>query len=202
MPPPRRPLAAPKRAATPPDSTPPPFLLIGEVLRPHGVRGELKVRLLTRHPEHLAALKTVYLDRDPASTTPIAYTLKAMRPHQDYGLLTFKGIDDRNAAERLREHYVLVALADAVPLADDEAYLYQLIGIELYTEDGARFGTLTEVMETGANDVYIIDSEQHGEVLLPAIDSVILQVDMEAQRMTVHIPEGLLGPATPDTDIS
>jgi 16S rRNA processing protein RimM len=86
----------------------------------------------------------------------------------------------------------MVALEDAVPLEDGEHYLYQIIGLRVETETGDVLGTLTEVLETGANDVYIVDSPQYGEVLIPATDETILDTDIQAGRMVVKLPDGLL----------
>ena len=81
---------------------------------------------------------------------------------------------------------------DAVDLDEDEYFIADMIGMKVYTEDGCEFGTLKDVMETGANDVYIIDSLEHGEVLIPAIRECILDVDMDEERMTIHLMEGLV----------
>ena len=81
---------------------------------------------------------------------------------------------------------------DAVDLEEDEYFIADMIGMKVCTEDGREFGTLKDVMETGANDVYIIDSLEHGEVLIPAIRECILDVDMDEERMTIHLMEGLV----------
>ena len=85
----------------------------------------------------------------------------------------------------------MVALADAVPLEDDEFYLYQAIGLRVVSEDGDLLGEVVEVIETGANDVYVVRGES-GEILLPAIDECVIDVDIEAGTMTVHVMDGLL----------
>jgi 16S rRNA processing protein RimM len=170
----------------------PRYLLLGEVLRPHGVRGELKTRVLTDYPERIGDMETVYLADNEQGDKAKPYAIEGVRMNQEYALIKLKGIDDRDQADRLRALYVMVAMDDAIPLEEGEFYLYQIIGLRIITEDGETFGTLTEVMETGANDVYIIDSERYGEVLIPAIESVILKTDIEAGTITVRLPEGLL----------
>jgi 16S rRNA processing protein RimM len=171
---------------------PPKYLLLGEILRPHGVRGEVRMRVTTDYPERIAERKQLLLSEDEAGTHVETYHPEALRMHQEYALLKLKGIDDRDAAERLRQLYVLVELEDAVPLEEGEFYLYQVIGIRVVTEEGETLGTVRDVMETGANDVYIIDSERYGEVLLPAIPSVVLKTDIPAGVMTVRLMDGLL----------
>ncbi|MFW5748718.1 MAG: ribosome maturation factor RimM [Chloroflexota bacterium] len=170
----------------------PRYLLLGEILRPHGVRGEVRMRVLTDYPERIAELDHVYLGRGPDDTKAESVRVADMRMHKGYGLVRFKGVTNRNDAELLRGLYVMVRTEDAVPLDEDEVYLYQLIGMTVRTEDGAELGTLVEVLETGANDVYIVQSKRYGEVLIPAIDETIIETDTDSNTMTVSLPEGLL----------
>jgi 16S rRNA processing protein RimM len=169
----------------------PQYLILGEVLRPHGVRGELRIRILTDYPERIVAGKTLYLAEDiDAKATP--YHVEQMRTNKEFGLLKLRGIDNRDQADLLRELLVLTDIDDAVPLDEGEFYLYEMIGLEVQTEDGQPLGRLVEVLETGANDVYIIDSPRYGEVLIPAIEQTILKTDIDAGVMTVRLPDGLL----------
>ncbi len=170
----------------------PKYLLIGEILRPHGIIGEVKTKVLTHYPERLSRLKTVYLTPSPDSTKITEYALENVRMHQGYALLKFKGIDDRDQADLLRQLVVMVAIGDAIPLDEGEHYLYQLLGLTVQTESGEILGTLTEVLETGANDVYIVNSPRYGEVLIPATSETILSTDIAAKMMTVRLPDGLL----------
>ncbi|MDX2160666.1 MAG: ribosome maturation factor RimM [bacterium] len=170
----------------------PKYLLLGEILRPHGVRGELRMRVLTDFPERIASLERLYIGKGVDDPNPVPYVLQGIRFHQEYGLLKLKTVDDRNAAELFRELFVMVDLEHAVPLEDDEFYLYELIGLTVRLDDDSTLGTLTEVLETGANDVYVVDSPAHGEVLIPALDDVVLEIDIEAGWMRVRLPEGLI----------
>jgi 16S rRNA processing protein RimM len=169
----------------------PQYLILGEVLRPHGVRGELRIRILTDYPERIVAGKTIYLaEAIDGKTTP--YQVEHLRTNKEFGLLKLRGIEDRDQAEFLRELLVLTDIDDAVPLDEGEFYLYELIGLDVQTEDGEPLGKLVEVLETGANDVYIVDSPRYGEILIPAIDETILKTDIGAGVMRVRLPEGLL----------
>jgi 16S rRNA processing protein RimM len=170
----------------------PRYLLIGEITRPHGVVGEVRMRVRTAYPERLLELKRVHIGRDLDDPAVIEYPVAGVRLHQNYALLKLAGIDNRDQADRLRQLQVMVALEDAVPLEDGEHYLYQIIGLRVETETGDVLGPLTEVLETGANDVYIVDSPQYGEVLIPATDETILDTDIQAGRMVVKLPDGLL----------
>jgi 16S rRNA processing protein RimM len=170
----------------------PQYLLIGEVLRPHGVRGELRMRLLTDYPERIAELQHVYLGTAPDAKRVEQYRVEHIRMHKTYGLLKLHEIPDRNAAEPLRGLFVMVSMEDAVPLEDDEIYLYQLIGMAVHTEGGQHLGELTDVLETGANDVYIVHGEAYGEILIPITDETLISTDLETRVITVNPPEGLL----------
>ncbi len=182
-------------AAFPPESgshAQPRYLLLGEVLRPHGVRGELRIRLLTDYPERIARLDAVYLGKSPDAPHITRYPVEAMRMHQHYGLLKLGGVNNRDQAEPLRELFVMVAIKDAVPLEDDEFYLYQIMGLQAQTESGEILGKISDIIETGANDVYVIDSPQYGEILIPDANNTIVRIDIEAGLMIVNLPEGLL----------
>lgn len=170
----------------------PEYLLLGEILRPHGIRGEIRVRLLTDYPERIAKLKTVYLAESPEAENVTPYQVQGMRMNKDFGLLTLREITDRDQADRLRGLLILVDIANAVPLEAGEFYLYQLIGLKVVTSFGETLGTLTEVLETGANDVYIVDSPQYGEILIPVIPDAIVQTDIENGVLIVNLPEGLI----------
>lgn len=150
------------------------------------------MRILTDYPERITKGAEVYLGTDPRSDDATPYPVEHMRMHQGYGLLKLKPIRNRNDAETLRGLKVMVRHEDAIPLDDDEIYLYQLIGLTVQTDDGETLGELVDVLETGANDVYIVRSRRYGEVLIPAIDETILDIDLDAQTMTVALPEGLL----------
>lgn len=176
--------------------TPPAYLLLGEILRPHGIRGELRMRVLTDYPERIATLEHVYLGAGVEARNIQRYVVEHLRMHQGYALLKLKEIETRNDAELLRDLFVMVSHDEAIPLEDDELYLYQLIGLAVHTTEGVVLGSITEVLETGANDVYIIASPDYGEILLPVIPSTVLNTDLEKGIVTVRVPEGLLPNST------
>lgn len=175
----------------------PEYLAVGEILRPHGIRGELRMRILTDYPERLISdVKTIYLGAKADSTDVQPYTIKNGRFHKDYLLLTLQEVKDRNDAESLRGRFVLVAHDDAVPLEDGEYYLYQIMGLSVHTSDGKVLGDIRQIIETGANDVYVVKSREYGEVLIPAHDETIVNINFDEKVITVALPEGLL----PDTE--
>jgi 16S rRNA processing protein RimM len=169
-------------------STEPRFLLIGRVERPHGVRGEVRVTAETDQPERFTWLKTVYLGED--NPRPVA--VESARLHQGLILLKLAGYDDRDAAESLRQQWLQVPAEEAIPLEEGEYFLYQLIGLQVYSDEGEHLGELTEVLDTRANYVYIVKGPR-GEILLPDTEEVIQAIDLTSGRMIVHLLPGLLG---------
>lgn len=169
------------------DATEPSFLIIGQITKPHGVRGEVRVQPHTDLPQRFTWLETVYLDdKDPQPAV-----VDSARLHKNMVLLKLAGVDNRQAAEALRGKWVLVPEEDAIPLEEGEYFLYQLIGLAVHTDAGARLGELVEVIETPANNVFRVAGDS-GEVLLPDIEEVVLEIDFENGRITVHLLPGLL----------
>jgi 16S rRNA processing protein RimM len=170
------------------------YIAVGQVVGPHGIRGEVKVEPLTDFPERFRKGAQVYLGLATDSPDVVPTEIAAARPHQGRWLVSFDQIKNRNAAEALRGQYLLIPEADAMPLGEHENYAHDLIGLEVVTTDGALLGRMAEILFTPANDVYIVRGPQ-GEVLIPATRDVVLFVDLPNRRMTVALPEGLLAPA-------
>lgn len=164
------------------------FLQVGVISSTHGVRGEVKVFPTTSEAERFKKLKKVLLD---TGKERIPLEVANARFFKQFVILKFKGIDNINDIEQYKGKSLLVSREDAVRLEEDEYYIADLIGMTVYTEEG-RFGVLRDVMETGANEVYIVDSDEHGEVLIPAIRQCILDVDVDENRMTVRLMDGLI----------
>jgi 16S rRNA processing protein RimM len=178
----------------------PHYLILGEILRPHGIRGELRVKVQTDYPERMINdLETVFIGKDPEESDAEEYTIKSARFHQDYILLQLNQVDDRNAAELLRGLYVMIDLENAVPLEDDEFYLFELIGLTVKSTKGEELGVIQDVLETGANDVYVVKGRKYGELLIPAHDETLVDVDVEAGIVTINLPFGIL-PNEAETD--
>jgi len=165
------------------------LLQVGVISSTHGVRGEVKVYPTTDDALRFKSLKKVILD---TGKEQLPLEIQNVKFFKQFVILKFKGIDNINDIERYKHCPLLIEREDAVPLEEDEHFIADMIGMQVVTEDGKQFGTLKDVMETGANDVYIISSEEHGEVLLPAIKECILDVDEEEGKMTVHLMDGLI----------
>ncbi len=175
------------------------YLAIGRIIAPHGIRGEVKVEALTDFPERFKAGSNAFLGAGTEDPAARPVKISAARPHKGGFLVKLDSVPDRNAAELLRGRYLLIPAADAMPLGEHENYLHDLIGLQVATVDGRDLGELREVLFTNANDVYVVRGPA-GEVLLPAIRDVVLQVDLSARRMVVALPEGLFDDAVPETD--
>lgn len=172
-------------------NTPEPrYLVVGRVLRPHGVRGELRVEVITGFPERLGQHDYFYLAHPDSPEDVRCYPSEEMRQHKGAVLLKLAGCDDRNEAELLRDMLVQIPIEEAVPLEDGEYYQFQIVGVRVETESGEWLGQVAEVLETGANDVYLVRGPR-GEVLLPAITDVVRELDMEERRMVVRLLPGM-----------
>lgn len=165
----------------------PRYLVVGRIVRPWGVRGELKVEILTEDPARFEQLEAVYV-----GPQFVSYRLEGARLHRGVVLLKLAGCDDRNAAEGLRDLLVQVAMEDALPLEEGEYWVHQVVGLEVWTTEGDLLGLVQEVLETAANDAYVVRDRSGREVLIPALRSVVLEIDLAAGRMLVELPEGLM----------
>ena len=151
-------------------------LVIGEITKPQGVRGEVKLRPITCDFERFDGLEIAYLKRGDLYE-PIELSVNRITPDAVY--MNVKGITDRNAAERLRGELVYIDRAHAVELDEDSTFLCDLIGLHGVVSDGRDLGTLRDVMQPGGNDVYVFKGPL-GEILVPALRSVVVKVDLDA----------------------
>jgi 16S rRNA processing protein RimM len=172
-------------------------LAVGQIIGVHGVHGELKAQILTDDPSRFDLLTRVFVGPDGAE--PIPYSLEGYRLHQKWVLIKLEGVDDRNRAETLRGQLIQVSSEEAIPLAAGEYYEHQIIGLEVWTVDSRNLGQVTEILYSAAHEVYVVQgtdaqSPKGGlrEILIPAVASVVLQIDLEARRLLVELPEGLL----------
>lgn len=165
------------------------LLQVGVITQPHGVRGEVKVFPTTDDVKRFKKLKKVLLD---TGKEKIELEVQSTKSFKQFVILKFKEFDNINEIEKYRRCPLLVTREDAVKLEENEYFIADMIGMEVFTEDGSSFGILKDVIETGANDVYVIDSYAHEEVLIPAIKECILDVDVENQKMTIHLMDGLV----------
>ena len=165
------------------------FLQVGEIINTHGLAGEVKVFPTTDDPKRFKKLKEVMLQiRGKEQTLEITQ----VKFFKNLVILKFRGLDRIEDVMGLKGGQLLVPRSKAVPLQKDEYFIADLIGMEVFLENGDVFGTLTEVIQTGANDVYQVRTDRYGDVLIPAIHDCICSVDVENGRMTVHLLDGML----------
>ncbi len=164
-------------------------LQVGVVTQTHGIRGEVKVFPTTDDVNRFKKLKEVILETEKERLT---LTVEGVKFFKQYVILKFKEYDSINDIEKYKGARLLVPREKAVKLQKDEYFVADLIGMQVVTEDGAPFGNLKNVLGTGANDVYVVETAEGKEVMLPAIKECVLQIDMEKGVITVHIMDGLL----------
>lgn len=164
------------------------FFRVGVIANTRGIRGEVKVFPTTDDVQRFTWLKDVYLD---TGKEKLKLEVSSVRFFKNLVIVKFKGIDNINDIEKYKGKDLLVTREDAIPLEEDEFYLSDIIGAEVFTEDDEFFGNLKDVLETGANLVYVVEHEDR-EVLLPAIEDCVKDVDVETKRMVVNIMPGLL----------
>ena len=164
------------------------LLRVGVISTTHGVRGEVKVYPTTDDVNRFKKLEKVVLD---TGREYIDLEISGVKFFKNLVILKFKSIDNINDIEKYNGKDLLVLREDAVALDENENYVADLIDLKVVTDDGKVLGYLTEVMETGANDVYVVETEDGQELLLPAIRDCILDVDLDEEVMTVHILPGL-----------
>lgn len=171
--------------AVPPEQGETAFLIVGHLQRAHGIKGEISMQVITDFPERLQKGKKLWV-----GDTLIQHTIKSIRWKQDLMLLGFEGIDDRSGVDALVNLDVFVR-TDALPrLPDGRYYFHQLIGLSVFEQEDL-IGKVTDILETGANDVYVVSLPDGKELLLPDIKSVILNIDLEEKKIQVAIPDGL-----------
>ena len=165
------------------------LLRVGVISSTHGVKGEVKVFPTTDDPARFKSLKKVMLD---TGREHMDLEIQGVKFFKNMVILKFKGFDSIDEIEKYKGKDLLIWRDQAVKLGPDENFIIDLIGLRVVTEDGAEFGTLTDVIKTGANDVYEVRTGEGKDVLLPAIKDCVLGVDLEEGIITVHIMDGLL----------
>ena len=163
------------------------YFHVGTVANTHGIRGGVKVAPTTDDPKRFNQLKTVLAEGD------ILLTIKSVAHMRTTVLIYFEGCDDMSAAEKLKGKKLYFKESDAPPLEDGEYYILDLIGLRVVTEDGEALGVISDVLQTGANDVYFVSPSEGGkDILIPAIKQCVLDIDIKGGAMTVRLLDGLV----------
>jgi 16S rRNA processing protein RimM len=164
-----------------PEAGEPVYLAVGFLRRPHGVNGEILMSVLTDFPERLYPGMKVF-----AGNSYDPFIVRSLRQHDRGALIAFEGLMDCDVVTPLRNKTLFIQANKLPELPNGEYYFHQLLGISVLDETGKNLGSLVEILETGANDVYLVKDSDGQEILLPAIDSVILKIDVDKREMTVR----------------
>lgn len=165
------------------------LLQVGVITQTHGIRGEVKVFPTTDDVNRFKKLKETILD---TGKEKITLEVEGVKFFKQFVILKFKGFDNINDIEKYKGKSLYVTRQNAVKLKKNEYFIADLIDVAVYNEDDTLLGTLTDVLETGANDVYQIKTTDGKEILIPAIKECILSVDIEGRKMVVHLLDGLI----------
>jgi len=165
---------------------------IGIIVKPQGIRGELRVLPTTDAPERFQLLigESVTVLWDKKSE---AYKITGARQHKGLVIIKFEGVNDRNTAEAMVRGVITIPPEKALPLEDDEYYIRDLVGLDVISEDGENLGVVTRVINTNANDIYVVSPNDTNEksFMIPAIKDVVLHVSMESKKITVRLMDGM-----------
>lgn len=164
------------------------LLQVGVITSTHGIRGEVKVFPTTDDPNRFRKLKQVILD---TGKEQLEMEIASVKFFKNQVIVKFKGIDDINDVEKYRKAGLYVTRENAVPLGENEYFIADLIGLKVISDDEEELGVIDDVLQTGANDVYIVKKEQTPDLLIPAIKDCIKNVNIEEGTMIVHLLPGL-----------
>ncbi len=163
------------------------FLAVGRLLRPHGLAGEMLMDVYTDFPERIKPGKRVYLGDDHR---PVH--IRTQRGIKSGVLIGLEHILDAERAGELRNEMVYVKAEEIPPLPEGEYYHHQILGLKIITDEGVELGTITSILDTGSNDIYVIKPAAGKEILIPNISSVVKDISLEKGEMYIHLLEGLL----------
>ena len=166
-----------------------PNLEIGQIVNTFGIKGMVKVKPFTDDIRRFDELKTVYVEKNSNQTE---YEIEEVKYHKDMVLIKLKGIDKVEQAEELRNAYLTVSRDSVEELEEGRYYIVDLLGLEIYTDEQVLLGTLEDIFNTGSNDIYVVKDKQGKQILLPAIQDVIKQIDIENKKIIVHLLPGLI----------
>ena len=164
-------------------------LEIGQIVNTFGIKGEVKIYPFTDDIKRFDKLEKIYVKTLKESKQ---YQIENVKYHKNMVILKIKGIDKIEDAEKLRDAYIEVDREDAIPLEEGTYYIADLIGLEVYTDEGNLLGKVDDIYNTGANDIYVIKDELGKQILLPGIQEVIKEVNLEKSKIIVHIIPGLI----------
>ena len=165
------------------------YFEVGQIVNTNGLKGLLKINPFTDDITRFERLKTIFIEHKKEL---LEFEIESIRYQKKQVLLKLKGIDTIEEAEKYREDYLKINRNKEEKLPEDTYYIVDLIGLDIYTEDGELLGKLDDVFSTGSNDVYVVKNGEGKQILLPAISDVIKNIDLEQKKIVVNLIEGLL----------
>lgn len=165
------------------------YLEIGQIVNTFGIKGMVKVKPFTDNIERFDELEKVYIENKKGKKE---YEIEEVKYHKNMVLIKFKGIENPEDANLLRESYLLVDRANEKPLEEGTYYIVDMIGLDVYTDENQLLGKLEDIFNTGSNDIYVVKNELGKQILLPAIDDVLKEIDMDNKKVIVHLIPGLI----------
>jgi len=165
------------------------YLEIGQIVNTNGLKGTLKVKPLTDDITRFEDLEIVYIQK---AKELVEFKIQEVKYSKNMVLLKLEGIDNIEEAEKYRNLYLKINREDAVELEEDSYFIVDIIGCEVYTENQELLGKVIDVFSTGSNDVYTVKNSEGKEILLPAIEDVIKDVDITNKKIIIHLMEGLI----------
>ncbi len=165
------------------------YFEVGQIVNTNGLKGLLKINPFTDDITRFERLKTIFIEHKKEL---LEFEIESVRYQKKQVLLKLKGIDTIEEAEKYREDYLKINRNKEEKLPEDTYYIVDLIGLDIYTEDGELLGKLDDVFSTGSNDVYVVKNGEGKQILLPAISDVIKNIDLEQKKIVVNLIEGLL----------
>lgn len=165
------------------------YITIGEIVNTQGIKGDVRVFPITDFPERFAKTKriTVLLKNSRKE-----FTIERTWEHKQFIIIKFAEIADMTAAEKLKGGLLQITKEELAPLPKDNFYIFEIIGLKVFDEQRQELGTVIDVLQTGANDVYVVKGNEGKEILIPALKFVVKKVDIAAGIMEVELPEGLI----------
>lgn len=165
------------------------YLEIGQIVNTFGIKGMVKVKPFSENLKRFDELKKVYIENKKVRKE---YEIEEVKYHKDMILIKFKGVDNPEEADLLRTSYLVVDRKTQEPLEEGTYYVVDMLGLEVYTDEGELLGNLEDIFNTGSNDIYVVKNELGKQILLPAIADVIKNIDMENKKIIVHLIPGLI----------
>ena len=166
------------------------MFVIGKILKPQGIKGDVRVYPATDDPLRFKGMDKAHIELE-TQPEPLLLDIDHVRFQKKFAVIKFKGIDSMNAAERLRGGRICIDDHEALPLGADEYYVRDLFDMRVVADTGENLGVIADVLETGANDVYVVRQANAKDILIPAVKQFIISVDVKARIMTVKLIEGL-----------